>query len=259
LIEDVLDSAWNMLSSGESASAFLGDPHSYAKDSLSAGIYRVPPWDGGDLPPLIASPNRSGLLTRAALLATGTPGTRPIHKGYLVRNALLCQRVGAPPQDANTEAPVASDQATTRQAATERTSTGVCAACHTTIINPPGFITEGFDALGLERSEEDLFDEQGNLITSLPIETSVVPAVQAGDDRVMSSAPELGSAIDTSGLFHSCLVRHYFRFAQARVEISEHDGCLLSKLETEARANAPLSDVLKTVAQDISFKSKRFE
>jgi len=219
----------------------------------------VAPWDGSAPAPTFPSPLRSGLLTRAALLATGTAGTRPIHKGYLVRNALLCQQVGAPPPNADTKTPVASGQQSTREAATAKTSCGVCGACHTTIINPPGFITEGFDALGRERTEEKLFDAQGNVLASLPVDTAAVPNVQPGDGRSMSTASELTRAIDTSGLFHSCLGRHYFRFSQGRVEDATRDGCLLSKLESAARSNAPLTDVLKTVARDATFTAKRFE
>jgi hypothetical protein len=259
MIADVLDSAWAALASGGSGSSFLGDGRSYAKDPYLAGLYGVAPWDGAAPAPAFASPARSGLLTRAAFLATGTAGTRPIHKGYLVRNAFLCQQVGSPPANANTKTPVASGQETTRQAATDRTSGGVCAACHTTIINPPGFLTEGFDALGRERAQERLYDADGNLVASLPIDTSAVPAVQPGDGRTMTSPAELAHAIDTSGLFHSCLARHYFRFAESRVEVPASDGCLLSKLESVARSNAPLTDVLRTVARDPTFKARRFE
>jgi hypothetical protein len=259
MIADVLDSAWTAVATGGSPSAFLSDRRSYARDAYLAGVYQVAPWDGAAAAPTLPSPLRSGLLTRAAFLATGTAGTRPIHKGYLVRNALLCQQVGAPPPNADTKTPVASGQQTTRQAATAKTSGGVCGACHTTIINPPGFITESFDALGRERTEEKLFDAQGNVLASLPVDTSAVPAVQPGDGRAMSTAAELTRAIDGSGLYHSCLGRHYFRFAQGRVEDPARDGCLLSKLESAARSNAPLTDVLKTVARDATFTAKRFE
>ncbi|HVU51852.1 MAG TPA: DUF1588 domain-containing protein [Polyangia bacterium] len=259
MIADVLGSAWAAVASGGTPSSFLGDRHSYATDPYLAGLYGVAPWDGAAAPPTFASARRAGLLTRAAFLATGTGGTRPIHKGYLVRNAVLCQQVGSPPADANTKTPVASGQETTRQAVTERTSGGVCGACHTTIINPPGFITESFDALGRERAQEDLYDAEGNLLASLPIDTSAAPAVEPGDARVMSTAAELTHAIDTSGLFHSCLGRHYFRFAESRVEDPALDGCLLSKLEAAARSNAALSEVLGVVARDATFKAKRFE
>jgi hypothetical protein len=148
---------------------------------------------------------------------------------------------------------------TTRQAVTELTSGGVCGGCHLSIINPPGFITEGFDGLGRERAEEKLFDAQGNLVASLPVDTSAVPEVEQGDVRGMGDAVELSRAVDESRLFHSCLARHYFRFASSRFESPEQDGCLLSELEAAARADKPLRDVLKVVGQSASFKARRFE
>jgi hypothetical protein len=259
MIDDVLASMWGTLSSGGTLSDFLNDRHSYAQDDYLAGIYGTTAWDGAGPPPLFPSPQRSGLLTRAAMLATGTAGTRPIHKGYLVRNALLCQQVGAPPPNVNTNPPAAGASVTTRQAVTELTSGGVCGGCHLGIINPPGFITEGFDGLGRERTEEKLFDEQGNVVASLPIDTSAVPEVDRGDVRVMDDAIELSQAVDESRLYHSCMARHYFRFALSRFESPEQDGCLLAALEAAARGDEPLVEVMKVVAQSDSFKARRFE
>ncbi|HKY39298.1 MAG TPA: DUF1588 domain-containing protein [Polyangiaceae bacterium] len=259
MIEDVLASMWSTLTSGGTLSDFLNDRHSYAQDDYLAGIYQTAPWDGVDPPPLFPSPQRSGLLTRAAMLATGTSGTRPIHKGYLVRNALLCQQVGAPPPNVNTNPPAPGASVTTRQAVTELTSGGICGGCHLGIINPPGFITEGFDGLGRERTDEKLFDAEGNVIASLPIDTSAIPEVGRGDLRAMDDAVELSQAVDESRLYHSCMARHYFRFALSRFESPELDGCLLSELEAAARGDKPLLEVLKVVAQSASFKARRFE
>jgi hypothetical protein len=259
MIEDVLASMWSTSISGGTLSDFLNDRHSYAQDEYLAGIYQTAPWDGVGPPPSFPSAQRSGLLTRAAMLATGTAGTRPIHKGYLVRNAVLCQQVGAPPPNVNTNPPAADADVTTRQAVTELTSGGVCGGCHLGIINPPGFITEGFDGLGRERTEEKLFDAQGNLVASLPIDTSAIPEVDRGDQRVMDDALELSQAIDESRLYHSCMARHYFRFALSRFESPEQDGCLLAALEAAARGDQPLLEVMKVVAQSDSFKARRFE
>jgi hypothetical protein len=258
MIEDVLASMWTTVRSGGTVSDFLNDRRSYARDAYVAGIYQVAPWDGVSSPPLFPSVRRSGLLTRTAMLATGTAGTRPIHKGYLVRNALLCQQVGAPPPNVNTMPPTAIGNQTTRQAVTERTSAGNCGGCHLGIINPPGFLTEGFDALGRERTEERVFDAQGNVLATLPVDTSAVPEINRGDDRKMNDAIELTRAIDESRLYHSCLARHYFRFAHSRFESPARDGCVLSALETAARRGAPLVDVLKVVGEGSSFKARRF-
>jgi hypothetical protein len=258
MIDDVGSSFSHTLGAGGSVSDFLADRRSYARDEFLAGIYDTSRWDGASPPPMFSSPNRAGLLTRAAMLSTGTATTRPIHKGYVVRNAILCEQVGAPPPDVNTNPPDPSGTSTTREAVAELTSGGLCGSCHTTRINPPGFITERFDALGRERMEERIFDAEGNLVASLPIDTTAVPEVLPGDPREMESAAELTTAIDESGLFHSCFVRHYFRFARARVE-SERDGCLLSELETIARSGAPLSEVLIAMAEARTFKTRRFE
>jgi hypothetical protein len=142
---------------------------------------------------------------------------------------------------------------------TELTSGGVCAGCHVGIINPPGFITEGFDGLGRERTEEKVFDAQGNLVASLPIDTSAAPEVYQGDARIMDDAVELSEAIDESRLYHSCMVRHYFRFAMSRFEAPEQDGCLLSELEVAARGDEPVLAVLKRIGHSPTFKAKRFE
>jgi hypothetical protein len=259
MIDDVLASMWRTLSSGGTLSDFLNDRRSYARDDYLADIYGTAPWDGVGPVETFPSHRRSGLLTRAAMLATGTAGTRPIHKGYLVRNALLCQQVGAPPPNVNTKPPEPVGSVTTRQAVTELTSGGICGGCHLDIINPPGFITESFDGLGRERSEEKLFDAQGNQLASLPIDTSAVPEVERGDTRTMADAVELSQAIDESRLYHSCMARHYFRFAMMRFEAPEQDGCLLAALESAARGDEPLLDVLKVVAQSSAFQAKRFE
>jgi hypothetical protein len=259
MIQDVLASARSTAENSGSVSDFLNDRHSYASDDYLARIYAAPVWSGDGPAPLFGSAKRAGLLTRAALLATGTVATRPIHKGYLVRNALLCQQVGAPPANADVTPPVSSGNMTTRDAVTQKTSGGVCGACHLTRINPAGFLTENFDALGRERTEERVFDAQGNVVASFPIDTQAVPEIWPGDARSMSDAVALTQAIDEARLFHSCLALHYFRFSQRRYESLPSDGCVLASIEAKARAGAPLTEVLKTFALAPTFKTRRFQ
>jgi hypothetical protein len=135
----------------------------------------------------------------------------------------------------------------------------VCAGCHTTLINPSGFITESFDALGRERKDEKIFDPQGHLIATLPIDTSATPAVTLEDQRTMTQAGELIAAIDESQLFHSCLALRYFRFTYERNESTAKDGCALSDLEKLARSGATLSQVLEHLVEADGYKQRRFE
>ncbi len=262
MIDDLHASLRKTVWSGGSAADFLADRHSYTADGALARIYGVAPWtDGGSgapPPPTFGSPARAGLLGRAALLATGTASTRPIHRGYLIRNALLCEQVGAPPPNASTMPPAPTGTATTREAVTQLTSGGSCGACHNDAINPQGFVLEGFDALGRERSEERLFDAAGNVTASRPIDTAAVVHI-GGQDWSVSSPAELARLIGDSQLFASCLARHYFRFSHARVESPAGDGCLLATMESAARSGRPLAEMLKLVARDPTFTTRRFQ
>jgi hypothetical protein len=258
MLADVQRSFRSTLASGGTISDFLGDRRSYTDDDYLAAIYGVAPWDGTGSPPVFSSMNRPGLLGRAALLATGTASTRPIHKGYLIRNALLCEQVGSPPPNASSMPPVPTETLTTREAVAQLTSGGSCGGCHSAAINPQGFVLEGFDALGRERSEERLFDAEGNLTATPPIDTTAIVTI-AGQGTEVRSPAELTQRIDDSKLFHSCIVRHYFRFFHGRIESSQRDGCLLSAMEQSARDGEPLLSILKVVTNDSTFKNRRFQ
>jgi hypothetical protein len=259
MVEDVVSAVHQAVHTGGTVSAFLRDNHSYATDSYTAGVYGVAPWDGKSPAPVPSSPLRAGLITRPGMLATGTVTTRPIHKGYLVRNALLCEQVGSPPANVNTTPPKSSAVETTRQAVTALTSSGVCASCHPTLINPPGFITESFDALGRLQTVEDVYGSTGSLLASLPIDTSAVPLVTPTDSRTMSEPAQLVSAIDQSQLLHSCIALRYFRFTYERNEDATADGCILSDLEKVSRSGAPVSTVFAHLVENQNYLQKRFQ
>ncbi|MBK7862537.1 MAG: DUF1592 domain-containing protein [Archangiaceae bacterium] len=259
MVNDVLASLTATVRGGGNASDFLTDRRAFATDDFVAGVYGVAKWSGTGAAPLPASSKRAGLLTRAAMLSTGTAMTRPIHKGYLVRNAILCQQVGAPPQNVDLTPPMSTGSMTTRQAVEAKTGSGVCAGCHPTRINPPGFLTEGFDALGRERTAEQLFDATGHVTGTLPIDSSAAPVLTPGDTRKMADAVELTQAIDATRLYQSCLARQYFRFSAIRYESSSRDGCALAAMETAARAGKPLTEVLEAYARTASFKQRRFQ
>ena len=84
-------------------------------------------------------------------------------KGVFLRTNILCDTIPPPPPGANAKPPELMPGMTTREsveAITEMPGT-VCAGCHTLAINPLGFATEGFDALGRFRTAQRLFDAAG--------------------------------------------------------------------------------------------------
>ncbi len=255
--QEVADSALYYVRNGGSFADFFGSNRSFAKTDDLAQLYRTPVWKSGD-PPAFTETERAGLLTRAALLATGLSETRPIIKGVLIRKAILCDAVPPPPADvANSPPPVSDAQASTRQAVQSKTSTGTCAGCHTVLINDLGFATENFDALGRLRDEQPLFDAKGKQVGSAPVDTSSVPRVEASDPSTSAGAADLTRLILASDKPYACFARQYFRFTFARVE-TQADGCALSALKDKLQENADMYQVLKTVALDRSFRERTF-
>lgn len=259
MIADVVAAAQDQMRRGGSFSDFLSDGRSFARHDGLAAIYRAPRWDG-EREPEVAE-GRVGLLTRPALLATGSSHNRPVRKGVFIRTTLLCDSVPPPPADADTTPPAATADATVRESLEQRTETSgtVCAGCHAPFINHLGYATEGFDALGRLRQVEALYDDDGNLTGERPVDTTSVPQVIPGDLTASSGAADLTALIDASGKAHSCLARDYFRFAFQRLEDELRDGCTLAGLEEQVQLDRPLSEVFAHVVMQDGFKTKRFE
>lgn len=211
----------------------------------------------------IAAPNgdRPGLLTRAQFLATGSANTRPIMKGVFIRENVLCDHIPSPPGDAAAVVPELSPELSTREVVeslTEQPNT-VCSNCHTQLINPLGFATENYDALGRVRSEQRLFDESGEEVGRTPIETSSVPRVTSDDETSVDEAEGLMRLILESGKGHACLARHYFRFSFGRWEHVVNDGCALEQLRSALFEGGSLVSMLREVALSPSFRQRSIE
>jgi hypothetical protein len=261
MVAEVVDMAtwYTFAQGGDFEELFLGN-RSFAKTDDIAQLYGVAPWTGGE-PPMIEDPARTGLLTRAALVATGGNNTRPIMKGVFIRKGLLCEAVPPPPNNAAANPPELSDEMTTREVIEELTEqeATACAGCHATLINPLGFATENFDSLGRTRTEQTLFDADGNVVGTKPIDTSSIPQVVAGDMTPSSGAADLAQLVIDSAKPQACLSRNLVRFTMARPEDIAGDGCMMQDLATQLVDGVPLVEVLRAVALRPEFRQRRFE
>jgi hypothetical protein len=239
---------------------FFTSNKSFARTDDLATIYGAAVWDGASEPPAFGDPARSGLITRAAYVATGSASTRPIMKGVFIRKALLCDEIAPPPPNAAATPPVLAEDATTRKVVEDLTHNGVCAGCHAVQINPLGFATENFDALGRVRAEQTLFDEEtGTVLGALPVDTSSVPRVDEGDETVSAGAADLVRLMLESPKPHACFARQYFRFTFGRVEDIQKDGCELEPIQEALDEGAPLAEVLRAVALSRGFQRRSFQ
>ncbi|MBL8716619.1 MAG: DUF1592 domain-containing protein [Myxococcales bacterium] len=257
LVADTLAAFRHVVRSGGGFADFFLESRSFARDADVAKIYGVAPMTAD---PLKVDPARVGLLTRPALLATGSANTRPIMKGVFIRKALLCDEIPPPPAEAAKVKPELSDHQTTREvveALTQQKGTA-CNGCHSTLINPLGFSTENFDALGRPRATQRLFDATGKLVADKPVLTTSIPQVTADDQRPSSGAADVTRYLLESGRVQACFARQYFRFTFGRLEDDKKDGCALQAAAEATKGGKSVAEVLRQMALAPAFRRRTF-
>jgi len=229
-----------------------------------ARLYGVPAWSGSGAYPTFTDGNRSGLLQRAALLASSLEQTNPFHRGSLLRRSILCDNLPQP--DANSLPPGSLDPPPPSQGLSTRErfagkveGNALCETCHASFSNL-GYVMEAYDALGRFRTVERVFDEQtGALVATLPIDTSAVVQIVAGDQRAVSGPAELNQRILESGKVEACLSANYFRYALRRDPSRDSaDACAFEVLRSDlSKPGVGLRDVFRRLATTSVFRSKK--
>jgi Protein of unknown function (DUF1592)/Protein of unknown function (DUF1588) len=256
MFDDVLSAVkWNVHHDAP-LDGLLTDTRQYAKSTELAALYDAPAWDGTSEPaPLPAA--RSGLLTRAAFLANDSATTRPVMKGLRIRNALLCDTIPPPPGNLMVTTPELDPAATTRQVVANLTENpgSSCLGCHTQL-NPLGYVSEGFDALGRVRTHQQLFDAAGVPTAAPAVNTTGIARIDFDDATEFPDVAAVTQRLSTSRRFDSCFARQYFRYSFRRGESLTADACALRTLDEAARTGS-LSSALSATASLPGFKSRR--
>jgi PAS domain-containing protein len=150
--------------------------------------------------------HRAGLLTLGAFLTMNAheASTSPTLRGKYVRERVLCAEVPPPPPDVDTDIdpdPTAPPK-TLRERLEQHRKNPACAGCHS-IVDPPGFLFENFDAMGAFRTEDNGY----------PVDTS-------GDlDGVpLANGRELADLLATDPRVGRCMVKQLFRHSMGRLD-----------------------------------------
>jgi Protein of unknown function (DUF1588)/Protein of unknown function (DUF1592)/Protein of unknown function (DUF1585) len=258
MIQEVLDLANHYtLSTEGTLDDIMTSTYSFARTPALASIYGVAPWDGTKehLVPLPAG-QRSGLLTRAAMVSSNSEHTRPIIKGVRILRRVLCTDIPPPPPTVAIKPVVYSPDKTTRQSVEEVTADPTCAGCHNTI-NPLGYLTENYDSIGRVRDKELHFkDQSADVVSSLPVTTKTVNAL--GDGKGIADGVELSARIAESGKAEACLVRNYFSFTNGRTIDAKADGCDLEHLrEALTGSGGSIRHMLRESVMQKAFRQRR--
>ncbi|HEX4633361.1 MAG TPA: DUF1588 domain-containing protein, partial [Gemmatimonadales bacterium] len=235
----------------------VNSPYSFARTTDLAKLYGLSTvWDGtaSTLTPFPTAQPRTGLLTRAAFLISGTEYSDPIIKGKNVRFNVLCQVLPPPPPTVNV-VPVREDSTHTTRWLVEQATAGTssnpaqCLQCHGSM-NPLGFVSEDYDSLGRYRTHELKFDDTTGVQNgSVPVNTPDVGALFPGDTQLLQDAVALDAYIAQLGMGQRCMAVQYFRYAFGRQEVPAQDGCTLESMRQTVANDTLLQMFAATTAQ----------
>jgi hypothetical protein len=191
---------------------------------------------------------RSGILTHPAFLASHSHHDESslILRAIPIRNRVLCSLALTVPANVPLPPAVASIKPTERTTTRKRYNDFIeskgpsCTGCHN-LINPIGNAFEGYDQLGIYRTEEN----------KMPIDTTGAIVGTERSDRNVASAIEMAEALAESPDVHECFTRQVVRYAMGRLEY-EHERCALVGA-LKSGASPDIRDVLYTLLTDPNF------
>jgi hypothetical protein len=248
-IDEVLDAVSYVSAQNGSLQQVVTDRHSFARTADIASLVNTPVWSGSGTPPVFTEPSRVGLVTRVAFVATGSSSTTlPIQRGIKILGALTCQ--GLPPPAMNqTNAQADLSGVLTTRVRTERVTQmdgTTCVDCHKAVINPWGFVFEGFDALGRVRQNETVLDANGNVLGTLPINTAVTAGLGALASKPMSTAAQAQQYALDSGQIEGCFAKNYFRYAFGRADVPS-DAQVIESVRVQAANGGNLKSLFASI------------
>lgn len=202
---------------------------------------------------------RSGLLTRAAMLSSGTHTENPILRAIHLRREVLCLPTPQPgnlPPNA-LAAPLPDATMTTRERYHAKTSVQPCQGCHQ-VINPLGFALSRYDALGRYQTTEPAFDAAWNLVGELPVSSTANLAGPLGLERTVADGLELSAVVAQTPALRACITRNlsaYLNGLQALPSPSAA-SCEMRRMYQALADGAPLRDFFTSAVADARFRHR---
>lgn len=204
---------------------------------------------------------RVGILTRAAMLISGSEYSNPILRGAHLRKDILCLTLAAPPANAvdtfnGIEVP---NNITTREKVNIKTSGNDCVGCHN-LLNPLGFGFSNFDSLGRFITQEPYFNPTQNRIDGyVPVDSAVNLNALFGPGSSAANARELSQFVANQESAKVCFAEKLMTFTMARSVNRNADACRLDKIYSNLNETDPLIDAIRSTALDMEFRVRKIQ
>jgi hypothetical protein len=168
---------------------------------------------------------RPGFLTRVGFLSTHAHDTSssPILRGAFITQRVLAIPVGDP-DPAFTGMQPTGAFTTNRDAIADLTKGSPCNGCHTTKVNPPGFVLERYNAIGAWQDVDPL---GGQINSTAEVMFSSVPEIK----KTVNNPSELMAEIAKMPNAQRNYAEKFVSFATARTP-NQNDTCIVEQLTT---------------------------
>jgi hypothetical protein len=223
----------------------LTSPFTYVNDQL-APIYGLSGTFGPDFERVELEPSeRAGFLTRLGFLASNaTPKEQnTIHRGVFVNLRVLCNTLPSPPDNV-AGLPPSDSFPTNRERVESHTGLGTCgASCHQTLINPPGYALENYDAVGAFQTIEK----------GVPVNAQADYTLD-GEPVSFNGAIELSQMLADSEQVHKCYAKHWLEYSYGR-QVQKGDDLTVNELAAGSQSGS-VRDLILALAQTTAFRTR---
>ncbi len=208
---------------------------------------------------LPATEDRAGLLTRAALLISGSELTNPILRGAHLRKDILCLDLGSPPDNALDEfnSIDVDFRLSTREKTQIKTSGPSCVSCHRQI-NPIGFAFSNFNSIGAFGNQEPIFNDSGQFTGNhVAVDSQVDLSDVFGPGTNATGAAEMSALVASQTSTKTCFNEKVFTFFYSRQPDPQQDACRLEQTYQSLSPNSSLIDMVRQFGQGADLRYRR--
>jgi hypothetical protein len=193
------------------------------------------------------SDQRPGFMTRIGFLSSYSHynETSPILRGAFTVIYMLGVNVPPPPPGAAMTQPPPGNYKTNREKVTALVMQGAdCQSCHTSVINPPGFVLENFDSIGQWQTTDPLGG---------PIDATATVNFGYGSPQNVTSVTQLMQGIADSTNGQRTYAQYWAAFAYGR-DPNPQDQCVADKIASNiAGGSYPILNILSDLTQADQF------
>jgi hypothetical protein len=236
-----------VLSGGKFRDLFLSNVAFVTKDT--AALYGLDPsgYTTQATRVQLNADQRPGFLTRVGFLSTFSKydATSPILRGAFISGRVLGIHPGTPDPAATKMMPPPGNYMTQRQAVEALTANEPCRSCHAVAINPPGFVLERYNSVGIWQDKDALGGA---------IDGTATVRFSATLTKPIGTPLEMMTEIANLREVQSHYTVQWVAFASGRTP-NPNDGCTVNQLSANlANANYPVVNLIADYTAADSFR-----